>query len=661
MFELRTLGALALESDTQPLPPSATQRRRLLLLVLLARAGAKGLTREKIAGFLWAESPENRARHALEQLLYATRQDLGRDSVLSAAGTLRLNRTRVDADVLRFEDALASGAFAEAVSSYSGPFLDGVYLAGAPEFERWVEEERAKLQWQYATALETLAADTTARGAAASAVELWRRLAALDPLSSRYAEGLIRALATRGDVAAALREAQRYEELVRRELDLGPDSSFVALVDSVRQPLAAVPPNPGRHAAGATPAPALSGPTSRSQHPLLPIEPSAPVPPLSPRSGRRTFRLTLAAFICVGALALVARLLPSEDQRAETVTAPAGEVAGARILRSATSHALYLRGRAAWNHRSRDGLEEAIVLFRQATEQDPTNADAFAGLADSYVILGYLGFAPGDATFPKGRAAAQRALLLDPTHGQAYAALGKALQWDHRWAEADEALRRAVELVPNSATGHQWYALLLTILGRMDEAVTHARHAAELDPLSNQIQNTYGITYYHAGMVDSALRVFTRLVTNEPDTAWVRQNPWVLSNFGKVAAAAGRHEDAVRLLDRAVQEVPGHPRPAYDLAVAYIRAGEERRAIATFARADPLHPHHAMYQGLLHASLGELDAAFDWLGRVQDWSPVMVLTLIGDPWPDRLKTDARFTALRQRLGLPQAHGPQGSR
>ncbi len=317
------------------------------------------------------------------------------------------------------------------------------------------------------------------------------------------------------------------------------------------------------------------------------------------------------------------------------------------------AHALYLRGRIEWNRRSPEGLEQAIVLFRQATERDPTYAEAYAGLADAYVMLGYHGYVPGAAAFPKGKAAALRALELEPRIGEAHAALGVALQWEKRWGEAEQAFQRAIEYAPGYATGHQWYALLLTILDRRHEAITHARHAAELDPLSVQIQNTYGITFYHAGMLDSALSVYERIVTNEPDTAWVRQNPWVLSNFGKVAAAAGRHEDAVRLIQRAAQAVPRHPRPLYDLTVAYLLVGDRTRASAAFDRAGPAHPHYPVYRGLLHAWLGDLDAAFDWLNRIEEWGPVMVLTLSGNPMLDALHADPRYSALRRRLGLSE--------
>jgi DNA-binding SARP family transcriptional activator len=225
MFKLRTLGGLSLESDTTPLPLSATQRRRLALLAVLACAKEVGFSREKLIGYLWPESSEERARHALEQLLYATRRDLGRESVLSVSGRLRLNPEVVNADVVDFEAALVRGSLDEAVSSYTGPFLDGVYLGGAPEFERWVESERAQLQERYAAVLEKLAGSAVGSEDHSGAIRWWRRLAALDPLSTPYAAGLIRALAAAGDPAGALRQVQVHRELVRESSPAAPACS----------------------------------------------------------------------------------------------------------------------------------------------------------------------------------------------------------------------------------------------------------------------------------------------------------------------------------------------------------------------------------------------------------------------------------------------------
>ena len=154
MYRLETLGSLALTDG--PAAAVTTQRRRLALLALLAVAGERGLTRDKLVAYLWPDSPSDNARHALEQLLYELRRQLG-EPVFLGPDPLRLNPEIITSDVAQFGQAVASGAPAEAVELYRGPFLDGFYLSDAAEFERWAEEERSQLAGKYAWALEGLA------------------------------------------------------------------------------------------------------------------------------------------------------------------------------------------------------------------------------------------------------------------------------------------------------------------------------------------------------------------------------------------------------------------------------------------------------------------------------------------------------------------------
>ncbi|MDQ3556202.1 MAG: tetratricopeptide repeat protein, partial [Gemmatimonadota bacterium] len=448
-----------------------------------------------------------------------------------------------------------------------------------------------------------------------------------------------RALADAGDRAGALQHARTHAVLLREELGIEPSTELQVLEEQLRSDVGRI----------AEPAPMVPIGTGASLGNELPAnEPPAAKAPES-RPGASVS--VLVGGLLLASLAGVAILVSKGPFDAPSGTAEAPPAAISRTPDPA-AHALYLRGRIAWNRRSREGLEQAVVLFRQAAERDPTYAEAYAGMADAYVILGYLGYIPGDAAFPKGKAAALQALALNPSMGEAYAALGVALQWEKRRAEADQAFIRALEYAPEYATGHQWYALLLTILGRRDEAVVHGRRAAELNPLSIQIHNTYGIMLLNADSLDSALRVYERMVTNEPDTAWVRQNPWVLSNFGKVAMVAGRHEEGVHLIERAAHAVPRHPRPLYELAVAHVMVGDRIRARAAFQQADSGHPHYPVYRALLHAQFGELDAAFEWFDRVQEWGPVTVLTLTGDRNLGTLHSDPRYAVLRRRIGLP---------
>ena len=120
-----------------------------------------------------------------------------------------------------------------------------------------------------------------------------------------------------------------------------------------------------------------------------------------------------------------------------------------------TARELYERGRHAWSKRTREGLEDAVGYFRAAIERNPADAHAHAGLADAYVMLGYLGYRPAAAMFPKGKAAALHALALDSSVAEAYAPLGQALMWERRWDEAERAFREGIRRNPRDATAHQ--------------------------------------------------------------------------------------------------------------------------------------------------------------------------------------------------------------
>src|SRR5882724_5151431 len=195
MVELRTFGGLSIEANGAPPTGAAAQRKTLALLALLARHPS-GLSRDKVIAYLWPETDAEHGRSLLRQACYALRRDLNEDKLFLGSTELRLNTAVLTSDVQAFDDALQRGELARAVDRYRGPFLDGFYLSEASEFERWVDVERAQLAKQFSNALATLAQEAAARGDHRAAADWWRRLTALDPLSSHAALGLMKALVT---------------------------------------------------------------------------------------------------------------------------------------------------------------------------------------------------------------------------------------------------------------------------------------------------------------------------------------------------------------------------------------------------------------------------------------------------------------------------------
>jgi DNA-binding SARP family transcriptional activator/tRNA A-37 threonylcarbamoyl transferase component Bud32 len=238
---LQTFGALVLTDGTEVV---ASQRHRLALLALLAVAGQRGCTRDKLMACLWPESPVEAARHGLQQLLYYLRRQAHGDLFLGI-DPLRLNPEAISSDVAEFEAAVAAGALSEAVALYRGPFLDGFYLDDSPAFVDWVEQERARLAIAHVAALYRLARRAGAAEQHTLEIAHWRELAAADPLSERAATGLIQALATGGDWTSAMQHARAHDALVRAELATPPAVDLIALVERLRaESLLAAPVGP---------------------------------------------------------------------------------------------------------------------------------------------------------------------------------------------------------------------------------------------------------------------------------------------------------------------------------------------------------------------------------------------------------------------------------
>ena len=229
---LRTFGGLTIEAGPGEGSAPVLGPRRLALLALLAAAGSRGITREKILGILWSETDEEQARHTLSQTLYLMRRDTGREWV-SGTTLLRLHESIV-CDVCQFQDALAANRLARAAELYTGGFLEGFYLPGAAVFEEWVEETRSRLRFAAIKTIETLARQAVDHGEHAEANGWWQRLCELDPFSATYAAARIRTLSALGDSSAALRFAQDYDLRVRRELDTEPDPIIKELTAGLR-------------------------------------------------------------------------------------------------------------------------------------------------------------------------------------------------------------------------------------------------------------------------------------------------------------------------------------------------------------------------------------------------------------------------------------------
>jgi DNA-binding SARP family transcriptional activator/tetratricopeptide (TPR) repeat protein len=235
VLRLHTLGATFVADTTgEPLGGAAAQRRTLALLALLSIAGEAGLSRDKLLGLLWPEVDAERARHSLTQALYNARRALRAEDLFIVGTDIRLNQTCLTSDVRDLDSAASSGELNRVVELYAGPFLDGFYISGSSEFERWTAAQRERIEARVTDALERLALGAEDNRDYRASVEWRRRLVTMSPLDSGGAVRLMTALAHVGDRAGALQHAHVHTTLLREQLGLEPDAAVSTLAEQLR-------------------------------------------------------------------------------------------------------------------------------------------------------------------------------------------------------------------------------------------------------------------------------------------------------------------------------------------------------------------------------------------------------------------------------------------
>ncbi len=354
MLYLRAFGGLSLENGGRPLVGAATQRGRLAMLAVLASAGDRGISRDLILALFWPEKDTESARGALRQGLYKLRHDVGEPELTIGTTELKLNIEVIGSDLLEFDAEFRVGNFERAVGRYTGPLLHGIHLSDAPEFERWAERERERRADQYRTALEKLAAAAQGRGEYRAAADLWKALAASDPLSATFAIATIKALVRAGERPAALQYLREHERRVRAEFDLPPDPVLSALAQELRANEGGLPTSRADRAE-----PIIVASTSALKETITPTADPArhapgvkPVLDLVPRATRR--RMWTGALIAGGlVMSALALLVNNRDAAAVELRDNVVVVAPVNVL--AADLELWREGMVDLLSRSLDG------------------------------------------------------------------------------------------------------------------------------------------------------------------------------------------------------------------------------------------------------------------------------------------------------------------
>jgi tetratricopeptide (TPR) repeat protein len=317
------------------------------------------------------------------------------------------------------------------------------------------------------------------------------------------------------------------------------------------------------------------------------------------------------------------------------------------------AYELYLKGRYYWNKRTVADLETAISYFNQAIANDPGYALAYSGLADAYSTLPAYGGAPSEY-YPKGNAAARRALELDPSLAHPHAILGSnEMEYDWDFAGGETELKKAIELDPGDATAHQWYALNIGwVGGRQQEALAEANRAHELDPLSPVFTNVVGDLYIDAGQYNEGVAVLKKVVRENPAFAgahyWLayaywaqRMYPQAIEEFKLYGQLSGDRNES----DFASAVEQGFRSGGWKNAL--LKGSEVRQR----QRKIGYYPAYRIAE--LYANLGDRDQTVQWLNTAYQERDRGLMRLKTDYLLEPIRSDPRFGELVRKVGLPQ--------
>jgi len=309
---------------------------------------------------------------------------------------------------------------------------------------------------------------------------------------------------------------------------------------------------------------------------------------------------------------------------------------------------LYLRGRFFWEKRGTKDLEKAIEYFEKAIEKDPSYALAYAGLADSYFVLGDNQDIPAKEAYPKAKTAAMKALEIDEGLAEAHVTLAGILEWEHNFKEAVREYQIALELKPGYATAHHWYAFYLSFFGRYDKAIEEIWKARELDPLSPRINVNVGLILYYARQYDRALEELKKSIELFPD------HGANYSYLSCVYAQLGQFEEAINAKLHVYEITQGNSELSPWLAYCYALSGnraETQKRLRDIIEYSKKGFVSYIVIARVYVGLGDKEQAFIWLDKAYSEKDSRLTYLKADPTFDPLRSDPHFTALLKKIGL----------
>jgi DNA-binding SARP family transcriptional activator len=575
----------------------------------------------------WPELDQEHARTALRQALRVLRNALGPELVVTRGDEeIGLDFEELWSDVAAFDHAMDAGQALEALDLYRGPLLPGFFIPDAPDFERWLETERARLQQRASTAAGNLVLERETQGDLTTAVHWARRAAQLAPDDETLTRRLIALLDRQGDRAGALRAYEEFAQRLAAEYEATPAAETRTLIAAVR--------------ARETVSPSVDRVVAKGSQPEPGTRVSVPDWP----------RTTLTLGASLAAVAALALLIVSNSGSWREQRRP--DVARTR---NAEAYDLYVRGKVLLQQGNRHNDSVAITLAARAVTLDPNFAGAWAELSRAEALRVFQFVREDSAAYERAQVAAERALRLDPNLAEAHHAQAVLLWWspDPDW----------------SGPGHFAH----------ERAIAEDRRALALDSTFDRARHHLGNIYLHIGLLDEAIAQLRQVLASSPrDDNAVRR-------IAEAIAYQGRHEEALRILSQ-VRPEAGSPFWHYQMVMALLHLGrtdsaftvirdylrthpEDRGGVVTSARAvwyalggdaqraqqdirtaiekgqGYIHFHHAAYHiALAYALLHQPDSAIHWLRAAADGGLPCYSLFLSDSFLDNVRSDPGFIA-----------------
>ena len=353
-----------------------------------------------------------------------------------------------------------------------------------------------------------------------------------------------------------------------------------------------------------------------------------------------------------GVLALQDEVAAAIAQSIEITLASSGgpRGTGGRTVNPA-AYESYLQGRYFWNRRTEEGYKKALQYFNEAIREDPNYAQAYAGLADTFALLGSLtnSVLPRSEAMPKARQAALRALELNDRLAEAHTSLAFVkMQYDREWAVAEREFQHAIQLNAGYATAHHWYAYLLMSQGRTQQALSEIQLARESDPLSLVINSDVGEMYYYAHQFDRAIQQYRKTLEMDPN---------FLPAYWQLASAyvhSKRYPEAIDALRHAADLGGNRPETTALLGYVYAVSGQREEAekrLTELLELSRRRPDVTQSIPLVYAGLGKTDQMFANLEKACQERTGSVILIKADPALDALHADPRYAEAVRCVGL----------